>query len=634
MPPLLSVEDLSVEFRTLEGRFRAVNELSFEVHPGRTLAVIGESGSGKSVTAQAILGLLPPVAFQLGGRILFRDRGGAPVDLAALPRTGEVFQAIRGDRIAMIFQEPTAALSPLHTVGDQIGEVLRRHRGTDGPAARAQAIEMLGRVGFAKPEKAVDAYSFQLSGGLCQRAMIAIAMICRPALIIADEPTTALDVTVQAEILKLLRDLQESDGTAILLIAHDLGVVANMADDMIVVHHGDTMERGPARELFARPRHAYLKALMGSVPRLDMAPGERLKPLREIEVGDTVARWAAARADKSGHGMGEPLVRLRGIRKTYAERRAFSFGPAPADAAPAVADVDLDIRRGECLGLVGESGCGKTTLSRILARSETPDAGTVEMAGPDGWQDVMALEGDALRGWRRRVQYVFQNPYLALNPRMTVEQILAEPLVIHGIGNAATRRARIRDLLALVGLQEAHLGRFPHSFSGGQRQRIGIARALALEPDLILFDEPVSALDVSVQAQILNLLRDLRRELGLTYLFVSHNLAVVDYLADRIAVMAAGRLVEVAPRDTLFRAPVHPYTKKLIASVPEPDPDRPIDFSLFGPGRSRDPASWGWPFSAASDRASQPEGHEPHLLDLGGGHHVRAFASAASELRA
>ncbi|WP_062212607.1 ABC transporter ATP-binding protein [Aureimonas sp. AU12] len=637
MPPLLSVEDLSIEFRTLEGRFRAVNELSFAVEEGRTLAVIGESGSGKSVTAQAILGLLPPAAFQLGGRILFHDKGAAPVDLATLPRNGPAFGAIRGDRIAMIFQEPTAALSPLHTVGDQIGEVLRRHRGIGASQARSAAIEMLGRVGFAKPEKAVDSYAFELSGGLCQRAMIAIAMICRPALIIADEPTTALDVTVQAEILKLLRDLQQAEGTAILLIAHDLGVVANMADDMIVVHHGETMERGSARELFARPRHAYLKALMASVPRLDMGPDERLKPLREIAVGGTVTRWAEARAAarQAGAGeaaMGTPLVRLRTVRKTFGERRGFAVKGAAA--APAVADVDLDIFRGECLGLVGESGCGKTTLSRILARSETPDSGTVEMMGEDGWEDLLALRGDDLRRWRRRVQYVFQNPYLALNPRMTVEQILSEPLVIHGIGTPQSRRARVRDLLALVGLQDAHLGRFPHSFSGGQRQRIGIARALALEPDLILFDEPVSALDVSVQAQILNLLKDLRRELGLTYLFVSHNLAVVDYLADRIAVMAAGRLVEVAPRETLFRAPLHPYTKKLIASVPEPDPDRPIDFSAFGPGRSRDPASWGWPFSMAGAPApSQPEGPEPHLLDLGGGHAVRAFAAGREGLR-
>ncbi|MBC8129239.1 MAG: dipeptide ABC transporter ATP-binding protein [Rhizobiaceae bacterium] len=622
MSDLLRVENLAVEFRTMAGTTRAVNGLSFRVEPGKTVAIVGESGSGKSVTAQAIMGILPPIARRLDGRILFQEKGASAVDLAGLDTRSKEFAAIRGARISMIFQEPTTSFSAYHTIGDQIGEALKIHRGADDKTARKAAVEGLAAVGFPNPETKVDAYPFELSGGLCQRAMIAMAMICKPALLIADEPTTALDVTVQAEILKLMKAMQEANGTAILLIAHDLGVVANMADEMVVVHHGKAMEAGTAADLFAEPRHPYLKALLAAVPRFDMLPGERLTPIREIKVDMAAAgarRTALGRGKDARAGAeGEVLLMVRGIEKGFTSRSETSwFKKAKAPSSLAVAGVDLDIRRGECLGLVGESGCGKTTLSKIIVRSIEADAGSVEMAGDGGRIDVLKLEGEPLRDWRRRVQYVFQNPYSALNPRMTVLSILSEPLVIHGIGDTKSRRARVSELLRLVGLDDSHMNRYPHSFSGGQRQRLGIARALALEPELIIFDEPVSALDVSIQAQILNLLRDLRSALGLTYLFISHNLAVVDYLADRIAVMAAGRIVELAPREALFRNALHPYTKALIAAVPQPDPSRRLDFARISLERQSDPCAWAAPFGA--DKTG-----EPHLVKIGPGHFVRA----------
>ncbi|KAB0677760.1 dipeptide ABC transporter ATP-binding protein [Aureimonas leprariae] len=617
MSDLLRVEDLTVEFKVPAGTTRAVSNLSFRIEPGKTVAVVGESGSGKSVTAQAILGILPVIARRRSGRILFRDGNGPEIDLASLKPRSEKYAAIRGGRISMIFQEPTTSFSALHTIGSQIGEVLKLHEGADDKQAREATIRALGEVGFKNPERSVDAYPFELSGGLCQRAMIAMAMICKPALLIADEPTTALDVTVQAEILKLMRQLQERNGTAILLIAHDLGVVANMADEMVVVYHGEVMESGPARELFAAPKHPYLKALLHAVPRIGMKPGERLTPVREISVD--LSKAGRHRPAEARCPVGEPLVKLRGLAKGFTNRSETRWlkrkGSGPV--AMAVNGVDLDIRRGECLGLVGESGCGKTTLSKMVVRTVPADEGTVEMQGKGGAEDVLALGGEALRHWRTRVQYVFQNPYSALNPRMTVGAIIAEPLQIHEYGDHKARKARVAELLTLVGLDASYMNRYPHSFSGGQRQRIGIARALALDPELIIFDEPVSALDVSIQAQILNLLRDLKSALGLTYLFISHNLAVVDYLADRIAVMASGRLVELAPREELFRNPRHPYTRALMAAVPQPDPNRRLDFSKVSLSRQSAPDAWGAPF-APDERG------EPHWIGIGPDHYVRA----------
>ncbi len=616
---LLRVEDLKVDFHVPGGVVPAVRGVSFRIRPGSTVALVGESGSGKSVAAQSILRILPRSAEITGGRILFDD-GSGTVDIAGLKADGKTMRDLRGGRISIIFQEPMTSLSPLHTIGDQVGEAVRLHQKVTANQARALAGDMLRRVRFPDPKRALDTYPFELSGGLRQRAMIAMALVCRPALLIADEPTTALDVTIQAQILKLIKDLQADFGMAVLLITHDLGVVANVAEEVVVMHRGRVMEAGTREDIFADPRHPYLKALLRAVPRFHMAPGERLVPIRSIksEGGSLLEKdhqpWPPGAASAG------PLLAVEGISKRYGARKAGWFGAKAAAGTLAVDDVSFTIARGECVGLVGESGCGKTTLSKILMRALTPDAGTVRFNDHGQILDVLGLEGEALTRFRRKVQFVFQDPFGSLNPRMTVFDIIAEPLVIHRIGDEAERAERVKELMGLVGLDARHVRRYPHSFSGGQRQRIGIARALALRPELLLLDEPVSALDVSIQAQVLNLLKDLKERLGLTYLFVSHNLAVVDYMADRILVMCRGRIVETAPREALFRNPVHPYTRALLDAVPDPDPSCPLALTDLEEGHASDPARWPAPFTIDAD-------HEPHLVDLGGGHCVRADAS-------
>ena len=621
---LLEVRDLRVEFHLhRQGVLRAVDGVSFRVPVGGTVALVGESGSGKSVICQAVMGILPRPARVAGGRILFRDPGpagaaGKPpgeVDVAALDPGSRALRALRGARISMIFQEPMTSLSPLHTVGDQIREAALLHQDLGAAAATAQAREMLERVGFPDPGKALDTYPFELSGGLRQRAMIAMALVCRPALLIADEPTTALDVTIQAQILKLIQDLKADLGMAVLLVTHDLGVVANMADEVVVAYHGRVMESGPLTELFERPRHPYLKALMRAVPRIGMAAGERLTPLREVARPKAGPRRRGARAP--GEGEAPLLLEAAHLSKRFVPRASGFSGSARRGARPALDDVSLGIARGECLGLVGESGCGKTTFSKVLMRAVEPDAGTVTWHGEEGAVPLLDLGDRELVPFRRRMQYVFQDPMSALNPRMTVFDILSEPLVIHAAGDREERARRVTGLMRLVGLDPRFLARYPHSFSGGQRQRIGIARALALRPELVICDEPVSALDVSVQAQVLNLLKDLQQELGLTCLFVSHNLAVVDYMAERIAVMCAGQLVEIAPREALFADAAHPYTRALLGAVPRADPRRRLDLSALMEGKVSDPAQWPPPFRADG-------GARPELLDLGGSHYVRA----------
>jgi peptide/nickel transport system ATP-binding protein len=627
---LLIVRDLNVDFHTQAGVVNAVNGISFRVPVGGTVALVGESGSGKSVTAQAIMGILPRTAEITGGDILFHDpkrtrvvvppeRRRGFTDLASLAPDSREFRAVRGDSISIIFQEPMTSLSPLHTIGDQIREALLLHRPIGRAEGRKKTVEMLELVGFPHPHRAFDAYTFELSGGLRQRAMIAMALICRPSLLIADEPSTALDVTIQAQILKLIKDLQAELNMAVLIITHDLGVVANIAEEVVVAYNGSVVESGTLDDLFFRPLHPYLKALLRAVPHFDMKNGERLVPIREIEhqAGHLLSAkdpWPESTADR-------PLLEVRGISKTFKMRRESGFlKVGKSTSIKAVDDVSLKVPRGKCLGLVGESGCGKTTLSKIILRAMNPDTGEVLFDNHGEVVDLTRLDASAMIPLRRKIQYVFQDPFGSLNPRMTVFEILSEPLVIHGIGDDAYRREMVTELMRLVGLDPRFLNRYPHSFSGGQRQRIGIARALALKPDLLICDEPVSALDVSVQAQILNLLKDLQSELGLTYLFISHNLAVVDYVADDIAVMCAGRVVEVAPREVLFANPVHPYTKALLSAVPYPDPKRCLDFTALMEGRASDPDAWPQPFCANAMGA-------PTLQDLGSGHMVRAHAT-------
>lgn len=616
---ILRISGLRIGF-TVHGLARdVVKGVSLRVPAGKTVALVGESGSGKSVISQAIMGLLPRAGAVTGGEILFRDplAPESTVDIAGLPAEGKAIRALRGGRIGMIFQEPMSSLSPVHTIGNQIEEALQLHRPTGKAEARSLIEAMLKRVGFKDPTRAYGLYSFELSGGLRQRAMLAMALICQPALLIADEPTTALDVTIQAQVLDLMRDLQAEMGMAILLITHDLGVVANMADEVVVIYHGELMERGPVEDIFRRPRHPYLKALLKASPHFDMAEGERLVALREARPRE--ARTAVQSAAHHARPISlEPLLKVKGLRKTYTTGSRSFFGKGTLSSVVAVDDVGFEIRRGECLGLVGESGCGKTTVSKIIMRAVTPDEGEIVFDDHGKSVDVLALQGEALRAFRPKVQMIFQDPVSSLSPRMTVMNILREPLVIHGRCDGAEQIARTRALMEDVGLDPRFLNRYPHSFSGGQRQRVGIARALALDPDLIICDEPVSALDVSVQAQILNLLKDLQAERGLTFLFISHNLAVVNYMADRIAVMANGRIVEIAPRHALFTRPVHPYTKALLRSVPFADLDRKLDFKLAAPGGASDSRHWAPAFRRDA------EGEALSHLPLGEGHFVLA----------
>ena len=619
---IVSINDLTIDFISPEGRVRAVDGASLSLPRNKTVALVGESGSGKSVISQAIMGILPSNAQIASGSILFQDpdQDSAPVDIAGLDRAGNTMRALRGNRIAIIFQEPMTSLSPLHTIGDQIGEAARLHRGLSASDAKTVTREMLALVHFPEPAQALATYPFELSGGLRQRAMIAMALICRPALLIADEPTTALDVTIQAEILKLIKDVQAELHMAVLMITHDFGVVANVADEVVVIYHGRIMESGPAEALFGDPRHDYLNALLRAVPRFDMQPDERLVPIRSIE---TKPGGFLSEPVSSADQAGETVLELAGVCKTYELRRGGFIGGAPR-VVKALDAVTFSLKRGECLGLVGESGSGKTTTAKAILRGIDINAGHIKFDLGNGLEDVHALAGDRLMEYRRKVALIFQDPYSSLSPRMTVNDILIEPLEIHRIGDHEERQERVRELMRLVGLEVTHLRRYPHSFSGGQRQRIGIARALALRPELILCDEPVSALDVSVQAQILNLLRDLKSELGLTYLFVSHNLAVVDYIADRIAVMCKGRLVELADKEALIADPIHPYTQALLDAVPMPSLDQKLDFSSLSASRASDPAAWPEPYRIDQHTA-------PSMVEMRPGHFVCAPGHAEAQ---
>jgi peptide/nickel transport system ATP-binding protein len=541
---LLEVEDLRVEFPTEEGVVNAVNGVSFALEQGRTLGIVGESGSGKSVCALSTMGLTRAQGARTSGRILFEG-----TDLLILPERD--MRRLRGNELAMIFQDPLSSLHPLYRVGAQIAEGIRAHREVTRRAAQEQAIALLDLVGLPEPSRRVDAYPHELSGGMRQRVMIAMALANEPKLLIADEPTTALDVTVQAQILTLLRRLREELGMALVLVTHDLGVVAEMADEIAVMQAGLIVERGTAEQVLAAPAHPYTQGLLRSSPTLER---HDQSPNRHDDDNDKR----------------EPLLEVRDLVKRFPVTRGVVFQRQVAHVE-AVAGVSFELRRGEALGLVGETGCGKSTTARLIMRLLEPTAGEIRFEG----HDIAHLRGPALKAARREMQIVFQDPYSSLNPRKTAGSIVGEPFAIHGLHpNKAERRRAVGELLDRVGLRPEHHNRYPHEFSGGQRQRIGIARALALGPKLLIADEPVSALDVTIQAQILDLLRELRRELGLTLLLISHDLAVVRQMADRVAVMRAGKIVELASNETLYSSPEHPYTRELLASVPGLGRDR------------------------------------------------------------
>ncbi|MGQ0467453.1 MAG: ABC transporter ATP-binding protein [Sporichthyaceae bacterium] len=535
-PPLLEVTDLRVSFRTDEGDVQAVDGMTLALHPRHTLCVVGESGSGKSVTSLSILGLNDPRRATVTGSIKLDGR-----ELIGLSEAQ--FNEIRGNDIAMVFQDALTALSPFWTIGNQIAEGYCRHTGASRGVARKRAIDLLGRVGIPDPGKRVDSYPHEFSGGMRQRAMIAMALACDPRILLADEPTSALDVTVQAQVLELLADLQEEFGMAVLLVTHDFGVVSEVADHVLVMNKGKVVERGPTQQVLRSPVDPYTKALLAAVPRLGAGVHhpERVAPSPDAE----------------------PLLKVTGLSKHFPLRGSGGLR-RKTDVVRAVDGVDLEVRRGETLGLVGESGSGKTTTGRLIARLIEPTGGTISYDG----HDLTHLSPKALKRYRGRIQMVFQDPYASLNPRHTVATIVAAPLEVNGITPPGGRLKRVQELLELVGLEPDHYNRYPHQFSGGQRQRIGIARALALEPELVIADEPVSALDVTVQAQVLSLLERLQRELGLTYIFVSHDLAVVRNVSHRVAVMSKGKIVEMGPVDQIYENPQHEYTRTLLSAVP------------------------------------------------------------------
>ncbi|HAJ46841.1 MAG TPA: ABC transporter ATP-binding protein [Alphaproteobacteria bacterium] len=600
--PILSIHNLSIGYQFGKSVTPVIKDISLEIPKGRIVALVGESGSGKTTLTQSIIGLLPANAKLSSGRILFHDPvkvSPLPVDIASLRERSETLRALRGGRIGMVFQEPAAALSPVYTIGNLLAESLLAHENASKDEVRARSLDILARVGFGNPEQALSQYPFELSGGLRQRAMIAAALICKPALLIADEPTSALDVTVQALTLKLIADLQREMGLSVLLITHDLGVVATVADEVVVLYRGEIMESGSVIELLKDPQHPYLQALLKAGPSMSGLKEARLTPLRPIAPPSELFKGHWTRKHEAAPGA--PLVELKSLVKRFVKSSRWGKSADTATGTLAVNHVSLTVRQGECLGLVGESGSGKSTLCRILMQIMQPDQGETWVFDQGALRDVATLDRAGRQRFRQRVQYVFQDPFGSLNPRHTIRTVLNEPFDIHTIGTRQERQEWAAELLEIVGLNRHMLDRYPNTFSGGQRQRIAIARALALKPDLLVCDEPVSALDVSVQAQILNLLQDLKDTFGLTYLFVSHDLGVIRHMADRVAVMCQGRLVEIAPARALFENPWHPYTKALMAAAPEQDPTRKLDLTALSDGRASDPACWDPPYQLLGD---------------------------------
>ncbi|AXV18252.1 glutathione ABC transporter ATP-binding protein GsiA (plasmid) [Neorhizobium sp. SOG26] len=573
--PVLSVQNLTTSFN-VDGEWKpVVRNVSFSVAPGETVAIVGESGSGKSVTSLSIMRLLQEETSRIEGKIILDGR-----DLLSLPE--HEMRKVRGNEVSMIFQEPMTSLNPLFTIGDQISEALLCHKPMSAAEARAETIRLLDKVRIPSAASRFDEYPHRFSGGMRQRVMIAMALASKPKLLIADEPTTALDVTIQGQILDLIKILQEEEGTSVLFITHDMGVVAEIADRTVVMYRGEQVETGATADIFHRGRHPYTRALLSAVPVLgSMQKYER--PLRfpvvnnatgqsdtPVEVPDTVAR------DK-------PILEVKNLTKRF-EIHSGLFGRL-SGRVHAVENVSFDLYAGETLSLVGESGCGKSTTGRAIMRLIEPDSGSVTVEG----RDLLALDKRQMREMRKSVQMIFQDPFASLNPRMTVGQAIAEPYLEHRMGTSKEAKEVVADMLRKVGLTPDMASRYPHEFSGGQRQRICIARALALQPKVIVADESVSALDVSIKAQVINLMLDLQQSLNLAFLFISHDMAVVERVSHRVAVMYLGEIVEIGPRAAVFGNPQHEYTKKLMAAVPVPDPDRRREKRMVASDELRSP---------------------------------------------
>ncbi|RRH71500.1 ABC transporter ATP-binding protein [Falsigemmobacter faecalis] len=559
--PVLSVRNLTTSFRTEAGWKSVVRNMGFDIHAGETVAVVGESGSGKSVTSLSVMRLLDPHASRIEGEVILNGR-----NLLGLSERG--MQDVRGNEIAMIFQEPMTSLNPAYTVGRQIAEVLIRHKEMSKDEARRAAIAMMERVRIPNADRRFDQYPHEFSGGMRQRVMIAMALAARPKLLIADEPTTALDVTIQGQILDLIKELQQEEGMAVLFITHDMGVVAEIADRTVVMFRGDQAETGTTEKIFRDAAHPYSRALLAAVPALGAMEGAD-KPLRfpRVDMASGAISPLPPQARPVDYAAA-PLLSVKNLATRFDVKSGLLN--RTTGAVHAVEGVSFDLWAGETLSLVGESGCGKSTTGRSIMRLVEPRGGEISLQS----RDVLKLSGSEMQAMRRDIQMIFQDPFSSLNPRMTVGQAVAEPLIKHGIAKGQAARARAAELLDQVGLNSAMMDRYPHEFSGGQRQRVAIARVLGLEPKVIVADESVSALDVSIKAQVCNLLMDLQERLGIAFLFISHDMAVVERISHRVAVMYLGEIVEIGPRAQVFGNPQHDYTKKLIAAVPVPDPDR------------------------------------------------------------
>ena len=568
---LLNVNNLTLQFDTDEGRITAVDDVSFELNSGEVLGLVGESGSGKSVTAKALMKLNPDNAVYNEQSSITLTLENDKIDVMSL-KSGKDLQVIRGGAVSMIFQEPMASFAPAISIGDQMVEQLRLHKQINKREAADISIEMLDRVGISDAAKRFNQYAFELSGGMRQRAMIAMALACEPSLLIADEPTTALDVTIQKQILELLASLQKKYGMSVLFITHDLAVIADIADEVIVMYRGDIVEKGNTTQIFTDAKHPYTKGLLACRPALDRNP-ERLPTVDDFMTPDgkekpfDVSGLTVAKGFRPITDENPVIMEIKNLKKYFPLKK--NFWGQVKEHVKAVDDVSLQVRQGRTLGLVGESGCGKTTLGRTVLRLLESTAGQIIYKG----KDITHMKGEELRNLRRNVQIIFQDPYASLNPRMTVGAAIMEPLIIHKVGkNKEERKKMAGDLMDKVGLSRDMLNRYPHEFSGGQRQRICIARALAVKPDFIVCDESVSALDVSVQAQILNLLLDLQDEFNLTYIFISHDLAVVKFISDELAVMNSGQVVEFADAVGIYENPKMDYTKKLLSAIPKGKP--------------------------------------------------------------